>query len=124
MSPYIITSYCTIFSLQYLFKVAFTNNNNACSIIKEFLLERLYYWNVFLFNQSKKKKEEKLNRSQNESYYFSNDEKDLDIDTADEEVSSTKDNDYEDQFNDLISSEKRKYSCNSEATVTLGNELF
>ena len=56
---------------------------------------------MFLFSQNKKRKEERLNRSGNESCDFADNQEDLVIDTADEEISSTKDNDYENPFDDL-----------------------
>ena len=43
-----------------------------------------------------------MNRSKNESYDFADYQEDLVIDAADEEISSTKANDYEDPFDDLI----------------------
>ena len=61
---------------------------------------------VSFFLTLKKKEEESLIRSQYESYDFSNTEEDLVTDTADEEISSTKDNDYQDPFDDLTSSKK------------------
>ena len=62
---------------------------------------------MFLFSQRKKRKQERLNRSRNESYDFADNQEHLVIDTADEEISSAKDNDYEDPFDDLISSKKK-----------------
>ena len=50
-----------------------------------------------------------MNRSKNQSYDFADNQEDLVIDAADEEISSTKDNDYEDPFDDLITSKKLKY---------------
>ena len=85
-----------------MLKVAYTNNS-IYSIIQRRLFERIYDWNVFLFSQGKKKKEEILNRSRNESYDFA-DTEDLVTDRADGEISSTKYNDYEDPFDDLMSS--------------------
>ena len=56
---------------------------------------------MFLFSQNKKRKEERLNWSGNESCDFADNQEDLVIDTADEEISSTKDNDYENPYDDL-----------------------
>ena len=41
---------------------------------------------MFLFSQSKRKKEERLNRSRNESHDLADNQEDLIIDTADEEI--------------------------------------
>ena len=41
---------------------------------------------MFLFSQSKRKKEERLNRSRNESHDLADNQEDLVIDTADEEI--------------------------------------
>ena len=69
----------------------------------------MYDESVFLSSQTKKRKDGRLSRYGNESYDFADDEEDLDIDAVDEEVSSKKDNDSEDPFDDLMSSKKRKY---------------
>ena len=41
---------------------------------------------MFLFSQSKRKKEERLNRSRNESHDLADNQEDLVIDTADEKI--------------------------------------
>ena len=41
---------------------------------------------MFLFSQSKRKKEERLNRSRNESHDLADNQEDLVNDTADEEI--------------------------------------
>ena len=70
-----------------------------------FLLEKIYDW-MFLFSQCKKRKQGRLSRSRNESYDFADNQEHLVIDTADEEIISAKDNDYEDPFDDLILSKR------------------
>ena len=75
-------------------------------LCRDFCLKK-YMIGMFLFSQRKKRKQRRLNRSRNESYDFADNQEHLVIDTADEEISSAKDNDYEDPFDDLILSKKK-----------------
>ena len=83
MSSYFITS--SLYNFFIAIYVASTNSNNVYNIMQGFFY-RKHVVVMFLFSQSKRRKEERLNRSRNESCDLADNQEDLVIDAANEEI--------------------------------------